>query len=338
VTTEVWTAPASTEVIPYDAPRGVWLGHRKHGLGGSDASKACGVNPYDGPLYVYLDKLGLIPEIPDNPAMRFGRKLEPVVREVFTEDSGIRVRLAGLQRNNDRPWQIYSPDGFTDDGGLFEAKTTGWWNKAEWAEDQTADHAEIQVQHGMAVTGTPHAWVAVLIDGRDFQFRRVERNEEQIRIITEIERELWHENILKQIPPAPLAADLGIVKQFYSGPDPDKITMASPAEAADLIREWSAAKARVKGAETAAAEAEARLRVLVGDGHALQVLDKLVLTAKPTGTFAASRFREDNPKLADALTIPSTALDMDRLKTDHADLYTKYRSRVLRVTKDGQAL
>jgi len=43
-------------------------------------------------------------------------------------------------------------------------------------------------------------------------------------------------------------------------------------------------------------------------------------------------------EIADALTIPSTALDMDRLKTDHADLYTKYRSRVLRVTKDGQAL
>lgn len=330
-------ARASTQVLPYDAPREFWLRARKTGLGGSDASKACGVNGYDGPLYVYLDKLGLIPEIPDNPAMRFGRKLEPVVREYFTEDTGIGVTLHGLQRNNDRPWQLYSPDGFTDDGGLFEAKTTGWWNRDEWADDQTADHAEIQVQHGMAVTGAPHAWVAVLID-RDFQFRRVERNEDQIAMITEIERELWFEHILKQVPPAPNAADLDVVKSFYSGPDPSKITMATPDEATKLIKDWNAAKQRVKDAETAAAEAEAKVRVLVGNGHALQVMDKVVLTAKPTGTFAASRFRDENPELADALTVPSTALDMDRLKTDHADVYTKYRSRVLRLTKEGTQL
>jgi putative phage-type endonuclease len=337
VTAEAVTR-ASTEVMPYDAPRPAWLKARKSGLGGSDASKACGVNAYDGPLYVYLDKLGLIPEIPDNPAMRFGRKLEPVVREVFTEDTGIGIRLAGLQRNNERPWQLYSPDGFADDGGLFEAKTTGWWNRDEWSDDQTADHAEIQVQHGMAVTGAPHAWVAVLIDGRDFQFRRVERDEDQIAMITEIERKLWFDHILKQVPPAPLAADLDVVKSFYKGPDPSKITMASPAEAAQLIREWNAAKQNVKSAETAAALAEAKLRVLVGNGHALQVTDKVVLTAKPTGTFAASRFRDENPELADALTIPSIALDMDRLKAEHPDVYTKYRSRVLRLTKEGTQL
>jgi putative phage-type endonuclease len=328
----------STEILPVDVPRPVWLKARRSGLGGSDASKACGVNGYNGPLYVYLDKLGLIPEVPDNPAMRFGRKLEPVVREVFTEDTGIGVSLRGLQRNNERPWQLYSPDGFTDDGGLFEAKTTGYWAMDQWSDGQTADHAEVQVQHGMAVTGLPHAWVAVLSDGRNIEYRRVERDEDQIAMITEIERELWFEHILKQVPPPATAADLDVVKSLYKGLDPAKITLAAPDQASAMIRRLVRAKSQLIAAENEHDEAEAQLRVLVGDGHALQVLTDVVATAKPTGTFAASRFREENPELADALTVPSTALDMERLKSEHPDLYTKYRSRVLRLTKEGKAL
>lgn len=329
---------ASTEVLPHDAPRLEWLHARKSGIGGSDASKACGVSGYNGPLSVYLDKLGLIPEVPDNPAMRFGRKLEPVVRECFTEDTGVGVTLHGLQRNNDRPWQMYSPDGFTSDGGLFEAKTTSFWMMDEWSDGQTADHAEVQVQHGMAVTGLPHAWVAVLSDGRNIEYRRIERDEDQIAIITEIERELWFENILKRVPPAANAADLDVVKSLYKGLDPDKITIASPDEATRLIRRLIAGKAKLIQAENEVDEAEAQLRQLVGDGHALQVLSDVVATAKPIGTFAASRFRAENPELADALTVPSTALDMDRLKAEHPEVYTKYRSRVLRLTKEGKAL
>lgn len=328
----------STEILPYNAPRHLWLAERRNGIGGSDASKVCGVSGYGGTMSVYLDKLGQLPDVVENEAMEWGKRHEPAMRLKFTDDTGIGIHLAGLQRNTERPWQQHTPDGFTDDGGLFEGKTTNGWLEEEWENGQTADHAEIQVQHGMGVTGRSHAWVAVLIDGRHWELRRVERDDEQIEMITELEREFWFENVLAKVPPAPLGADLDVVKDLYRGAlDPDKITMATPEEAEAAIRKWQEAKAAVAAAESAEAEAEARLRMLVGEGHALKSIDKVLLTAKPTGTFAASRFVADHPDLAEHLSVPTTKLDIDLLKAAHPDIYNQYRSRVLRLTKDGKA-
>jgi len=115
--------------------------------------------------------------------------MEPVLRQVFTEDTGLVVHRRGLMRSKAHPFMQVSLDGNVGDGGIFESKTTNWRLKDQWDDDQVSDHAEVQVQHGLAVTGRSHAHVVALIDGSNFQVRRVERDDRFISLLTEMEEE-----------------------------------------------------------------------------------------------------------------------------------------------------
>lgn len=48
-------------LLPYDAPRPVWLEARRTGIGGSDALACLGLDPWKTRLEAYLDKIGQAP-------------------------------------------------------------------------------------------------------------------------------------------------------------------------------------------------------------------------------------------------------------------------------------
>ena len=87
--------PDSEEVLPADADRGAWLEARREGIGGSDASAIAGVNEFTSLYEVWLDKTGRGTPKRYTPEMRFGHLIEDDARQVFTEDTGIGVALAG---------------------------------------------------------------------------------------------------------------------------------------------------------------------------------------------------------------------------------------------------
>ena len=89
-----WACPDAQLILPYDAPRDLWLAERRKGLGGSDASTIAGVNRFSSRYAVWLDKTGDLPEQDLTAAMRMGNLLEPVLIRMFTEDTGIEVRRA----------------------------------------------------------------------------------------------------------------------------------------------------------------------------------------------------------------------------------------------------
>lgn len=68
-----------------------WLSQRKKGVGGSDIAAICGHDPYRTPLDVYLDKIGEAEPIQDNDFMKAGRYLEPVVADMFQDETGLQL-------------------------------------------------------------------------------------------------------------------------------------------------------------------------------------------------------------------------------------------------------
>jgi len=320
-------------VLSADASRDEWLAERRRGLGGSDASTVAGVNRWGSRYELWLDKTGRLPDRPDNLAMRMGRALEPVVATLFSEETGIGTRRAGLMVSREHPWQRVSVDRLTADGGLLECKTTNWRLAEEWDDDQVADHAEVQVQHALAVTGRAHAWVAVLIDGRDFRFRRVERDERLIAVLTEMEGRFWHDHVLADVAPPMEAQALDVVKDQYALVGLD----AAEADDADQVRRLLAERAELKAALTTTQgrldAVEATLIAAIGDAEALTIGGRPVLTRKANGTFATARFAQDHPDVA-AQYMTKPALDVDRIKAERPELYAQYRARVLRPTKE----
>lgn len=287
-------------VLDPDAPRAVWLAARRKGIGGSDASTVADLNPYSSRYALWLDKTGREVDDRDNDAMEWGRRLEPVVADWFAEHKGLTLYRAGLMASVERPWQVCSVDRLANDGGGVEIKTLSWRVAHEWDDGQIPDHAELQSQHCMAVTGRPHWWVVGLVDGRNPLVRRVTRDEQLIHDLTEMERRFWFDNVLADVEPAVDPKALPAVKYRYRKVTPDKAVPVSGEDLAPLLARYEAAAAREKQAKADRAEVDAELRLLFKDAEAIRVGDTIRATCKEQTQrrIDAARLRADHPDLA----------------------------------------
>lgn len=274
-----WAMPDAVQVLPADVPRDLWLAERRHGIGGSDASTIAGVNRWSSRYELYLDKTGRLPERAVTRRMEVGTRLEPVLRQWFTDEQGITVRRQGLVRSKANPIMQVSLDGLTDDGGILEAKFSGLAD--EWEDGQIPDHAEVQVQHGMAVTGRSHAWVVALIDGwnLDFIIRKVDRDQGLIDTLTALEVDFWERHIMRDAEPAITAAALDVVKLRYADVT-DATTQVAPDLMRPLIANLEAAKMAKKIAENDVKTYDAQIRGLIGGAAVALIGDQPVATLK----------------------------------------------------------
>ncbi len=166
-----------------------WLKYRKQGLGGSDAGAICGLNPYASPMSVYYDKIREDTEETDNEAMRQGRELEDYVARRFMEATGKRVRRANaIFQSEAHPFMLSNVDRMVagERAGL-ECKTANSYQLARWKDGAIPAHYLIQCFHYMAVTGSDAWYLAVVILGREFQYRKILRDDEMIENLIQIE-------------------------------------------------------------------------------------------------------------------------------------------------------
>lgn len=336
--TEGWPTPGIDPthalcVLEPGAPHWQWLECRRTGIGGSDVSGILGLNSWDSPLHVWVDKVDPQPD-QDEEAMFWGRMHEPTVRAVFAERMGLEVTVPGTLRSRHTPWMICNLDGLCSDGLPLEIKTLAHDWAGDWDDGQVADHAELQVAHGMYVTGAPAAWVACLIGGSRLVIRRVERDDKLIDDLVKVETEFWHDYVLTGEMPPPEPSDA------YQDALEERFRLAREGTR-DIDRDTrSRLKAMLDQADAAATYAEVgdlarnTIRQLLGDKTELCCDRDSLATWKPNGTFAKKRFRQENPEVWDEFQVKEDVFDLDRLKTERPELYEQYRARVLRLAKD----
>lgn len=182
-----------------------WLDLRKTGIGGSDAGAVCGLNPYVSSIGVYLNKIGKAPEVEDNEAMRQGRDMEDYVARRFSEKTGLKVRRSHqLYRSKEHPFMIADVDRMIvgEDAGL-ECKTVSAYGADKWKDGQIPVHYLLQCLHYMAVTGKKTWYIAAVILGVDFQYRKIEWEEEMISKLIEVEQRFWEQFVCSGHMPDP---------------------------------------------------------------------------------------------------------------------------------------
>ena len=194
-----------TTISTKNMDRNEWLKIRKTGLGGSDAGAVCGLNPYVSPMAVYRDKVSDETDIGDNEAMRQGRDLEEYVAQRFTEETGLKVRRSNkMYRSVEYPWMIADVDRMVAGGGAgLECKTVSAYNKDRWADGGIPVHYLLQCYHYMIVTGRRTWYLAAVILGQDFQYRRIEYEEETAQNLIALEAEFWNNHVLPRHMPDP---------------------------------------------------------------------------------------------------------------------------------------
>ena len=182
-----------------------WLDWRTKGIGGSDVSVIAGINPYKSVYQLWLEKTGQIePEQEENEYTHFGTVLEPVIKKEFMERTGLKVRAKKmLLQSSEYPFMLADLDGVINENGelcILEAKTASAYKQDLWKRGVPAEYI-LQVQHYMAVTKAKKAYVAALVGGNRFYFHEIERDEEFIRKMIEMESYFWEHNVMSGIEP-----------------------------------------------------------------------------------------------------------------------------------------
>lgn len=191
-----------------DMPKTEWLKHRQAGIGGSDASCIAGLNPWKSAIQLYMDKKEENPQEQKSLRMELGNRLEGLVAELFTEATGLKVRnVNGILKNDKYPFAIANIDrAIVGEKAFLECKTTNSYALKEWEEGVPA-HYEIQCLHYMAITGATHCYIAALIGNSDFIWHKIERDQETIDYLMQIEKDFWENNIEKDVVPMPDGSD-----------------------------------------------------------------------------------------------------------------------------------
>lgn len=217
--------PALRLVSTKDMKRDEWLKVRKNGIGASDSAAAVGLNPYQSQLELWMLKTGrehLLPKVdPDDERspMYWGSLLEPIVAAHYTKHTGNKVRRinAVLQHpDEDKEWMLanldYTVVGATD-VQILECKTAGEYGARLW-RDGVPEYVQCQVQHQLAVTGKAAADVCVLICGQEIQVHRIERDDQLIERLIELERRFWHHVEVDVPPPADGSESAGAALRY----------------------------------------------------------------------------------------------------------------------------
>lgn len=209
-----------TKIPIKDLSREEWLKLRKTGIGGSDAGSICGMNPYSNAMKVYRDKTcDTVEDGQENEAIRQGRDLEEYVAQRFMEETGLKVRRSNfMYRNLEYPFMIADVDRLIigEDAGL-ECKTASAYNGDKWKDGEIPLHYIMQCYHYMAVTGKRVWYIAAVILGREFTYRRLEWDDDLITQMINAEQYFWENHVTKKIMPDPdgsKACD-EVLKQYF---------------------------------------------------------------------------------------------------------------------------
>lgn len=295
----------TTEDLPYVD----WLEYRKTGMGGSDASVVCGISRYKSPVELWMEKTGQLPPQEAGEAAYWGTMLESVVREEFTKRTGIEVsKPSVILQSEEHPFMLANVDGICEHPELgaciFEAKTASAYKAGEW-EDTIPDEYMCQVQHYMAVTGYQGAYIAVLIGGNTFRWKFVERDEELISMLLELESAFWSH--VQDYTPPPLdgsdASKKFLSERFPSSTPSSHITL--PDTAADLLAQYDEACEELEIVTEKKQRAENLLKEMMGSNE-VGVAGGRVITWK---------------------NVEQERLDSKTLKAEHPALCKKYTSK-----------
>jgi putative phage-type endonuclease len=130
-----------------------WLSWRRGGIGASDAPVIMGLSPWQKEGELLLLKTGQKAERLANDAMQRGKRLEPVARLAYVNQTGIVVEPMCVQ-SNEHAWMRASLDGLSADGQhVVEIKCPGEKDHSLAAAGNVPGKYYPQLQHILAVTG-----------------------------------------------------------------------------------------------------------------------------------------------------------------------------------------
>ncbi len=282
-----------------DVSREEWLEKRRSFVGGSDAATCVELNPWS-------DKL------------RMGRELEDLVAKFFTEKTGKKVR------NDNSVWVSDKYDFIGADvdrtvvgeNAALECKTISAFSKYDLEGGEIPQQYYCQCQHYMYVMGYDYMYIAFIQFGKGFFYKKIDRNDEDIKALVEAEKEFWLNNVEADVKPEVDGSESSMDTMRTLYPQDTGMSVILKDSDDDIlhqIKDLQAAEKRLKAQEE---ELKAKICGELED-YTTGSTDNYIVTWK-----AQKR----------------TSIDSKMLKTNFPDVFEKVKkettSRVMRIKED----
>ncbi|PGS04820.1 hypothetical protein COC45_28060 [Bacillus cereus] len=279
-----------------------WLQARTLGIGGSDVSAIAGLNKWKSAVQVFLEKTQAIEkEDIQSEAAYFGNVLEEVVAKEFAKRTDLKVqRRNAILQHPEYPWMLANVDRLIvgERVGL-ECKTASEYLKKEWEDEEVPAAYLLQCQHYMAVTGYEAWWIAVLIGGNKFVHKKIERDEELIQYLIDIEKDFWLNNVEKNEPPMFDGSDASteLLKHLYPESIADSFVSLGKQEEL-LIEARDQVDREIKVLQEQKAEYENKIKAKLGTNEVGGTENyKIYWKSYTTNRFDSKRFKAEHPDL-----------------------------------------
>lgn len=200
-----------------------WHELRRTGIGGSDAAAVLGESKWKTPYKVWREKV-FGERDPDNKSFEAGRRLEPIIREWYEDETGQKVVIPGFMRDKHYPFLCGNVDGLTDDK-VIEIKTARF---NDWG-DTPPNAYVLQCQHYLLLTGKDSADLVVLFAGQDFKVYSIDTNPALQTAMLQHYYQFW-QYVESKTPPPPQTLD--DLKLMFPASKNDTKTLSQKAIAA----------------------------------------------------------------------------------------------------------
>lgn len=278
-----------------------WLEERKKGIGGSDAAAVLGLSKWKTPYQLWLEKTGQDDESfdIDSDPMFWGRLLEPVIRQHYSNLTGLSVIvLDSMMWSEEYPFIFADFDGLAveDSSKILEIKTAR--SSAGWGElgtDEIPDEYLLQCQHYLIVSKRTNVDIAVLIGGSDFRLYHVKEDKELQAMMLAEYAKFW-DKVVQRIPPQTISYADSLARFRQSN---GKEIEATP-EILRLTQELKDCKKNIDDLTQLSEEIKSKISSYMGENEILTFAEQPLVSwkmSKARISFDTNKLKLDNPAI-----------------------------------------
>lgn len=301
-----------------------FLEERKLGIGGSDIHHLFNLEPWGCERRLAYDKRQIPADQPQEEtlAMKRGTALEDVAAQEYMERTGRTVRRMPFRQHKDDPWLIVHADrsihskhsreltGEDLGPGVLELKVPASWAFQKLRMEGIPDAYQLQLQHGMLVTGRKWGSFGVLwADGWQMAHWDVLRDDDICHTIQGQAEYFWQSQVVDQgeLPPRLDAQDSRCKGCPWQESCQDAYLAEIKAQTqemekddtmADLVSDWIEAKQMESVAQGLVKARAALVREKMGDRKQVLVgRTKLSFVPQERKVIDSKRLEEERPDI-----------------------------------------
>lgn len=268
-------------------------------IGGSDISAIMGLSRWKTPLRLWGEKTGKIEpdDLSNNEAVEMGKDLEEFVAQKFAQRTGKSVRRAPKKyTHKDYPFLAANIDRLiTGTDELLECKTCSEYKKSEW-ENGIPEEYILQVIWYLGITGRPAGWIAVLIGGQKFLYKKIDFDAELFNDMVQKALIFW-EQVQTEMSPEATALDSDTLFKLYPTHTEDFIENQEIEVRVAYLQET---KMQIKDMQDEQKMLETELKALIADRQGILTQKyKVTWTTQTSRRIDTAALREELPEIAE---------------------------------------